>query len=127
MHAIRRPPRIFVAAHPFRQLNGLALDDVHDEDVEISRLIAARPGEGDELAVGAPGRIGDVAFSGGEHLGSAAVEVHAPELLTAGAAGDEKDFVAGFWIHSRRDFDEAVARDALKVAAVHVSDTDLRR
>src|SRR5215471_7377256 len=86
MQAFRSPGWIFVPSHAVRQLNRLALADVHDEDIEIARFVAARPCESDELAIGAPGWIGHIAFAGSQHLQTASVDIHSPQLLMAGPA-----------------------------------------
>src|SRR5262252_5520695 len=110
MKTIRPPRWILVAPHAMRQLNRLALTDVHDKDVEVSRFVAARPSESDELSVGAPGRIRYIAFAGCEHFDVASIDIHAPELLVTGTAGDEHHLVAIPWIYLWRNLDGAYIR-----------------
>src|SRR4029077_19596631 len=45
VHAVRRPPRILISPHTLRELDGLLRGYIHHENIEVARLIAARPSE----------------------------------------------------------------------------------
>src|SRR5271165_2190675 len=125
MDPIRRPTRIFISALAMCQLIYLAAGDVHDEDIVVAGIEAARPGEGDVLAVGVPGGVDRFALSVGEAADVGAVHTHAIDLRKASAIGDEYHFRAGFGVYLRFDIDRPGVRNAAQAAAIDVDRVNL--
>src|SRR5215470_18564583 len=92
MQAVQRPSGA-LAAVSMRQLDRLALRDVHDEDAVASRLVPAGRCISYEPSVRAPGRVCHVLAAVREHLRVAPIDVGSPQLLAPGSAGDEDHLV----------------------------------
>jgi len=124
--AVGRPTGTLVAAGIAGDFDGLAGDGVHDVNVVIAAGTA--PTEGQELAVGRPGGIDDVAHVREiELLGVGAVGVHEIELRHAAAIADVGDGLAGLGIPRGRGVGgTAVGEgDALGTIAAGVGDEDV--
>src|SRR5438552_17840448 len=95
MAAVRGPTGTLVAALIAGQFDKLAGGGVHDVDVVV--VVGAAPTEGQQLAIGGPRRVNDVAFVWEVQLGLAgAVVIHEVELGCAGAFADVGDGLTGF-------------------------------
>lgn len=91
------PTGSFIAAGIASDFSGLAGSSVHDVDIVIAA--GATPAEGEELAVGRPGRVDDIAHVRKiEFLGVGAVGVHEIELGNATAIANESNGIGGFGI-----------------------------
>src|SRR6267378_3527402 len=119
MAAVRGPTGTLVAALVAGQFDKLARGGVHNVDVVV--VVGAAPTEGQQLAVGRPRRVDDVAFVGQIQLGLAgAVGIHEVELGSAGAIADEGDGLTGFRIPTGRHTCTVGAGQALGAATVDV-------
>src|SRR5437660_7661012 len=93
--AVGSPAGALIAALVAGQLYNLAGSGVHDVDVVV--VVGAAPAKSEELAIGSPGGIDDVALVGNVQLcGAGAVGIHQVQLGSAAAVADESDGLAGF-------------------------------
>src|SRR5436853_6490444 len=119
MAAVRGPTGTLVAALVAGQFDKLAGGGVHDVDVVV--VVGTAPTEGQQLAVGRPSGVDDVAFLWEvEFRLAGAVGIHEVELGSAGAVADEGDGLAGFRIPTGRHAGAAGAGQALGTATVGV-------
>src|ERR1700731_870610 len=101
MAAVRGPTGTLVAALVAGQFDKLAGGCVHNVDVVV--VVGTAPTEGQQLTIGRPGRVDDVAFVGEVQFGLAgAVGIHQVELGRAGAIAHEGDGLASFRIPTGR-------------------------
>src|SRR6266478_1016598 len=124
MAAVRGPTGTLVAALDTGEFDKLAGSGVHDVDVVI--VVGSTPTESQQLAIGRPRRVDDVAFVGEVQFRLAgAVGIHKVELRSAGAIADESDGLAGFRIPTGRHASAVGDGQALGAAAVDVGDEKL--
>src|ERR1700678_4133663 len=110
------------------ELNPFLGGDLHDIDVlppGRSGTILAVPCEGEELAVGRPGRRSCVTALG-HALYRRAVGAHDVELRQAGASADPGDLRAGTGGEDGRDIRADEAGDAASIASTGIGDPYLR-
>jgi len=82
-------------------------------------------GEGEQLAVGSPSRVDEVALVGNVELGGVgAVGVHLIELGNSATIADEDNGVAGLRIPSRGSAGAVGKSEALGAAAAGVADEE---
>src|SRR5260370_23019591 len=114
--SIWSPTGAFVASCVVGQFYDLAAGDFHDVDVVI--IAGPAPTERQQLAVGRPGRINQIAFVREiEVLRVGAVGIHQVQLGYAAAITDKCDGLAGFWIPSWRGAGAVRKRQSLEIAA----------
>ena len=100
MAPVGSPTGALVAARVARQFHELAGDNFHHIEIIVS--VRAPPAESQQLAVGRPRRINDVAHVGQIDFGLArSVRIHRVELRDAAAVADEGDLLAGLRIPGR--------------------------
>src|SRR5438105_15257030 len=98
--AIWRPTGTLVAALVASQFDELAGSSVHDVDIVV--VVGAAPAEGQQLAVGRPGGVDDVAlFREIDFCCAGAVGVHEIELGSAAAVADEGHGLASLGVPNR--------------------------
>src|SRR6266550_769047 len=124
MAAVRGPTGTLVAGLVAGQFDKLAGGGVHDVDVVV--VVGAAPTEGQQLAVGRPRRVDDVAFVGQIQLRVAgAVGIHEVELGSAATIADEGDGLTGFQIPTGRHAGAVGVGQPFGAAAVDVGDVKL--
>src|SRR5665811_801477 len=106
MPAVRRPTGVLVPSFPMRQLRVLARCNIHDENIEGPLSIPPCPRICNHLSVGMPGRVGSLTFTRSEAFNVAPIHIHSVNLLRAGPAGYEYDFVSRLGIHLGLDIDK---------------------
>src|SRR5437773_10288828 len=124
MTAIGRPTGALVAALIAGQFNDLPGGGVHDVNVVV--VVRATPTEGQQLAVGRPGGVDDVALFGKvKFRRTGTVGIHQVELRSAATVADERDGLAGLGVPSGRHARAIGMGKALGAAAVEVADVKL--
>src|SRR5277367_1047074 len=122
---VGRPTGAFVAGAGIgREINDLLGIGFHDVDVVVA--IRAAPAEGEDLAVGRPCGIDQVALVGDveqAHVG--AVGVHHIELGNAAAIADEDYALAGLGVPGGRRAAAVGESEALRLAAARVRNVEL--
>src|SRR6188768_1016300 len=106
MPAVGRPNRMLVVAIAARELQVLALDHVHDEDIEISGQ-SFTPRKRNQRAIWAPGWAHRLATFGHEPSHIGALVVHDKDLWRATAVRDKRKVPPSLGIPSWRDIDAA--------------------
>ena len=124
MTAVGSPARALVAASRVRrEIDDVLRGRVHD--IEIVVAIGAAPTKGEELAVGRPCWIDDIALVRKiEQVHVGAVGVHHIELRNTAAVADKDDRLAGLGVPGRRSAAARGEREALGFAAVDVGDEE---
>src|ERR1700676_1237075 len=125
MAAVRGPTGTLVAALISGNFDKLAGGGVHNVDVVV--VVGAAPTEGQQLAIGRPCRVDDVAFVWKVQFGLAGtVGIHEVKLGSAGAIADEGDGLTGFRIPTGRHACAVGAGQALGATTVDVGNVKLR-
>ena len=119
MAAVRRPTGAFVASSVARQFDNLPAGDIHYVDVIV--IVGPAPTEGEELSIGCPGGIDEVALVRQiEIRGVSAVGVHQIQLGNTGAIADEGDGLSSLWIPGRGSAGTISEGKALEIPAACV-------
>src|ERR1700686_2434675 len=125
MAAIGRPTGAFVAAGIASDLDNSAGGGFHHVDVVVA--VGAAPTEGENLAIGGPGRIDDITHVGQIEFGDArAVGVHGIKLRDAAPIADEDDGVSSFRIPGGGSVGAVGIGEAPGTAAIGFGDVEFR-
>src|SRR5262245_58829451 len=116
---------MLVVATAARELNILALNHVHDEEIEISGQ-SFTPGKRDQRAIWAPGGTNRFTTFGNESPHVRALVVHNVDLRGSTAVRDKRKVTPSLGIPSWRDVNATAIGQPLEVASANIRHIDFR-